>query len=143
MITEHTDTTTTTPHKEVRQRYLGDQSRTRHHNPPDTPPDPCEKEEAVRIIAAPVLKMLASTIQFSNNNPHTLHTGGNTPYEGDTTTGRTPGTQTQHPHPHQRGRGLLSQDPIVRHGPHPPPDRFSSTTHTIGTPQGPPRWDRY
>ena len=67
--------------------------------------------------------MLASTIQFSNNNPHTLHTGGSTPYEGDTTTGRTPGTQTQHPHPHQRGRGLLSQDPIVRHGPHPPPDR--------------------
>ena len=108
-----------------------------------THPRPLREEEAVRLPAAPVLKMLASTIQFSNNNPHTLHTGGSTPYEGDTTTGRTPGTQTQHPHPHQRGRGLLSQDPIVRHGPHPPPDRFSSTTHTGGTPQGPPRWDRY
>ena len=76
MITEHTDTTTTTPHKEARQRYLGDQSRTRHHNPPDTPPE----RGATRIIAAPVLKMLASTIQFSNNNPHTLHTGGSSPH---------------------------------------------------------------
>lgn len=80
MITEHTDTTTTTP-QGARQRYLGDQSRTRHHNPPDHHLLPSREEAAAQIIAAPVLKMLASTIQFSNNNPHTLHTGGRRPPE--------------------------------------------------------------
>jgi hypothetical protein len=100
------------------------------------------KGSDARLLAAPVLKMLASTIQFSNNNPHTLHTGGSTPGRGHDHR-QDAGNPDTTPPPPPGGRGLLSQDPIVRHGPHPPPDRFSSTTHTGGTPQGPPRWDRY
>ena len=110
--------------------------------PQPTRHTPREGSDA-RLPAAPVLKMLASTIQFSNNNPHTLHTGGNTPRKGHDHRQDAGNLRHNTPTPHQRGRGLLSQDPIVRHGPHPPPDRFSSTTHTGGTPQGPPRWDRY
>jgi hypothetical protein len=80
------------------------------------------KGSDARLLAAPVLKMLASTIQFSNNNPHTLHTGGSTPAKGTRPPAgrREPRHNTPTP---TRGRGLLSQDPIVRHGPHPPPDR--------------------
>jgi hypothetical protein len=100
------------------------------------------KGSDARLLAAPVLKMLASTIQFSNNNPHTLHTGGSTPGRGHDHR-QDAGNPDTTPPPPPGGRGLLSQDPIVRHGPHPPPDRFSSTTHPGGTPQGPPRWDRY
>ena len=66
--------------------------------------------------------MLASTIQFSNNNPHTLHTDDLRPPKGPRppagrreTRHNTPTTQAK-----TRGRGLLSQDPIVHHGPHPP-----------------------
>ena len=105
-------------------------------------PDPCGKRKpsgCLRHLFLRCSRPLYSS-QTTTRTPRTLVAA---PPERDTTTGRTPGTQTQHPHPHQRGRGLLSQDPIVRHGPHPPPDQLSSTTHTGGTPQGPPRWDRY
>lgn len=66
MITEHTDTTTTTPPEGARQQYLGDQSRTLPHTP--TPPPKGQRGKHTGV-----LKMLASTIQFSNNNPHTPH----------------------------------------------------------------------
>jgi hypothetical protein len=112
-----------------------------------TPPDPCEKEEAVRIIAAPVLKMLASTIQFSNNNPHTLHTGGQRPPEKDHDHRQDAGNPDTTPPTTRgktRGRGLLSQDPIVRHGPHPPTGTGSrSTADTTHEPKGSPRCSRY
>ncbi len=134
----------------------GDQSRT-----PRTTPRPTT-EAATQGHGTGVLKMLASTIQFSNNNPHTPHPGvlgGPRTPKGTST--RPPhrwsaGTISEpthprtpppgHHHPHGRGRQqhrqrqstrtLLSQDPTVRHGPHPHrhgPHR--STTPPPGTPR--------
>jgi hypothetical protein len=119
MITEHTDTTTTTPHKEVRQRYLGDQSRTRHHNPPDTPPAKGATPGCLRHLFLRCSRPLYSS-QTTTRTPRTLVAAppakGTRPPAGR----REPRHNTPTP---TRGRGLLSQDPIVRHGPHPPPER--------------------
>ena len=56
---------------------------------------------------------------------------------GTTTTGRMPGTQKHHtPTPPQgEARGLLPQDPIVRHGPH-PHRRIPPFHHPTGPPKG-------
>ena len=94
-----------------------------------THPQPLREEEAVRLPAAPVLKMLASTIQFSNNNPHTLHTGGCTPRKGhdhrqdagnpDTTPPPPPkGTGPVVSGPNSAPRTTPTTGPVLFHHPH-------------------------
>ena len=72
MITEHTETTSTTP----RAGRSSSLSAINHEHGTTTHQTHPREGSDARLPAAPVLKMLASTIQFSNNNPHTLHTGG-------------------------------------------------------------------
>jgi len=153
MITEHTDPPPRppAPSREGRtrcpQHWAAINHELRHHNdqaPPKGPPS----------AAAPVLKMLASTIQFSNNNPHTPHSraGVTTTRPSPPPAGRRePKThhhppRTHHPsttapargpaaqEPVRPGRGLLSQDPTVRHGPllHRYVPHRSTTTTTTG-----------
>jgi hypothetical protein len=132
----------------------GDQSRTQAPQPP-----PRRPKTTPATAAAPVLKMLASTIQFSNNNPHTPHSraGATTIRPSPPPAGRRePKTQhhpprTHHPsttapargpaaqEPVRPGRGLLSQDPTVRHGPllHRYVPHRSTTTTTTGTTRKP------
>ncbi len=99
MITEHTETTTTTP----RQNGAGSGlSAINHEHGTTTHQHTPHKEDRDRQPAAPVLKDARVHYTVLKQQPaHPTHWWAPAP-EGTTTTGRTPGTQTQHPHHQHR-----------------------------------------
>ena len=107
----------------ARQRYLGDQSRTRHHNPPDTPPAKGATPGCLRHLFLRCSRPLYSS-QTTTRTPCTLVVSG--PRKGHDHR-QDAGNLTQHPHPHQRRTG-----PVVS-GPNSAP-RTTPTTGTISLP---------
>jgi len=160
MITEHTDQQATTPRTHPTTRKgstistTGITHRRRsitntapHHHQHTGPP---EGGPVTGSAAAPVLKMLASTIQFSNNNPHTPHTGRISsaahPRRGAPgTSDNTPHHRPPPPGPPRRGttgdRDREEEGPVVS-GPNsapwtpPPPDGTHRSTTTTPSPEG-------